>query len=285
MADKPFISVVIPLYNKEKSIIKTLNSIFQQSFPDFEIVIVDDGSTDRSCQIVREIQNTHEKGGIIKLVQQKNAGPSAARNTGVRHVTAEWVVFLDADDEITSDALEYYSKMITAHPDMDILDCAKYIRYGDNLVPFPHPIEGWVKNNMRECFFGNILPGAGFSVFRKTLLDRCPYDERIRRYEDAEWLLRLLDGTKVYSSRHVTSIHDTNFAEASAPRKDFREDYIAYLDFNKGGFWRKMCVYRSFLEGRELYQEACHSLYRKWYWRYDLLLLYKILNLFRFKKF
>ena len=69
MSYKPFISIVIPLYNKETSITKTLSSIFQQSFSDFEIVIVDDGSTDRSYQIVREFQAKNEKDVIIKLVQ------------------------------------------------------------------------------------------------------------------------------------------------------------------------------------------------------------------------
>lgn len=271
--NKPRFSVVVPLYNKEKSIERTVSGVLAQTFPDFELVIVDDGSTDGSVDIVRSITDPR-----IRLVQQPNGGPSAARNTGVRHTKADWVVFLDADDELTPDALEHFDKMLKAHPEADIIDCAKQCRVGDRLIDVPHPIEGWVKNNMRECYFGHISPGAGFSVFRKAVLDRCPYDERLRRYEDAEWLLRILDGTRVYSSRKVTSIHDMNYAQASAPRKDIREDAMGYLSLKGKNFWAKMATFRLYLEERESYPADCHRLYPTWYWRYDLLLLHKLLN-------
>lgn len=270
---KPEISVIIPLYNKEESIERTINGLLRQTFCDFEIVIVDDGSTDGSLGIVSGIKDKR-----IKIVSQSNAGPGAARNTGVRNAGADWIVFLDADDELLDDALEFFYDMIRKYPDMDILDSNKYCRRGEILTPMYHPIEGWVSNNMRECYYGRISPGAGFSVFRKTLLERNPYDEHIRRFEDAELLLRLLKGAKVYSSSRITSIHDFNYAEASSRRKDIYEDYAAYLDFNRGGFWQKMCVYRTFLEVRSEYPIEMRRLYPKYYYRYDLLLLHKILH-------
>jgi len=269
----PKISVIIPLYNKEKSIERSINSILKQTFRDFEIVVVDDGSTDNSLAVVNAIKDDR-----ILIVSQRNAGPGAARNTGVKNATANWIVFLDADDEILIDTLEFFNTMIAKYPNMDILDSNKYCRRGETLIPMYHPIEGWVRNNMRECYFGRISPGAGFSVFRKTLLERNPYDEHIRRFEDAELLLRLLKGAKVYSSSRITSIHDFNYAEASSRRKDIYEDYAAYLDFNRGGFWQKMCVYRTFLEVRSEYPIEMRRLYPKYYYRYDLLLLHKILN-------
>ena len=75
-------------------------------------------------------------------------------------------------------------------------------------------------------------------------------------------------------------IVNCDFSAASHPRKDVMEDYFAYLDFSKGGFWRKMCVYRTFLEERELYPEYGKSHYSKMYKRYDWLLMYKLLNWF-----
>lgn len=270
---KPRFTVVVPLYNKEQSIERTVRGILDQTFTDFELVIVDDGSTDSSVAKVKTFDDPR-----IRLVQQPNGGPSAARNTGVRHAKADWVVFLDADDELTPDALEHFDKTINAHPEADIIDCAKQCRLNDRLIDVPHPIEGWVKNNMRECYFGRISPGAGFSVFRKSVLARCPYDERLRRYEDAEWLVRILDGTRVYSSRKVTSIHDMNFAEASNRRKDIAEDAVGHLSLKGKNFWAKMATYRLYVEERENYPEECHRLYPSWYWRYDLLLLHKFLN-------
>ena len=89
------ISVVIPLYNKEASIKQALMSVLSQSYQEFEVVIVDDGSTDNSVAKVEEIQDSR-----IRLIRQENGGPSKARNTGVKNAKGEWILFLDADDEL-----------------------------------------------------------------------------------------------------------------------------------------------------------------------------------------
>lgn len=280
MGGKPFISVVIPLYNKENSIAQSLQSVLRQEYTNFEVVVVDDGSTDKSVEIVNSIED-----GRIRLFRQSNAGPSKARNMGVSNAQGEWIVFLDADDELLPKALSIFECIISEHPDIDIVDCNRYIRVDSQERLGYHPLEGLVENPLKECFYGLISPGEGRAAFRHSLLSKIPYNERIRRFEDAELLVRLLPVAKVYSTTQSTMIVNCDFSVASHPRKDVMEDYFAYLDFSKGSFWHKMCVYRTFLEERELYSEYGKKHYAKWYWRYDLLLLYKILNLFRFKKF
>lgn len=275
MTDKPFISVVIPLYNKEKSIAQSLKSVLNQAYTHFEIVVVDDGSTDKSVEEVRSIGDDR-----IQLLGQSNAGPSKARNTGVKNSKGDWIVFLDADDELLPDALSIFAEIIVEHQDVDIIDCNRYVRRGNDEQLGFHPLEGYVKNPFKECFYGLVLPGEGRAAFRKTLLLKRPYHEKIRRFEDAELIIRLLSDAKVYSSRKATMIVNCDFSAASHPRKDVMEDYFAYLDFSKGGFWRKMCVYRTFLEERELYPEYGKSHYSKMYKRYDWLLMYKLLNWF-----
>lgn len=94
------ISIVIPLYNKERSVAHALNSVLKQSFQDFEIVVVDDGSTDGSCDEVYKVTDPR-----IRLVHQQNAGVSAARNKGIAEARGEYVAFLDADDEWKPDYL------------------------------------------------------------------------------------------------------------------------------------------------------------------------------------
>lgn len=275
MTDKPFISVVIPLYNKEKSIAQSLKSVLDQTYTNFEIVVVDDGSTDKSVEVVKNIGNER-----IQLLGQPNAGPSKARNTGVKNSKGDWVVFLDADDELLPEALSIFTEIIVEHQDVDIIDCNRYVRRGEDEQQGFHPLEGYVKNPFKECFYGLVSPGEGRAAFRKTLLLKHPYNERIRRFEDAELIIRLLSDAKVYSSRKATMIVNCDFSAASHPRKDVMEDYFAYLDFSKGGFWRKMCVYRTFLEERELYPEFGKVHYAKMYKRYDWLLVYKLLNWF-----
>jgi glycosyltransferase involved in cell wall biosynthesis len=88
------VSVVIPLYNKAPYIQRAIDSVLAQTYADFELIIVDDGSTDGSGDIVRQYADPR-----IRLIVQENAGPGAARNRGLREANAEYIAFLDADDE------------------------------------------------------------------------------------------------------------------------------------------------------------------------------------------
>lgn len=271
--NQPLISVIIPLYNKEACIARTMKSVLSQKGCTFEAVVVDDGSTDRSLSIVESFADDR-----VHIIRQANGGPSKARNTGMRKATGDWIVFLDADDELLPDALETFSKLINAHPDVDIFDCGHMDVYKGRRTPARHPLEGYVANPMRECFFARISPGNARSAIRRDYVLRFPFDERIRRFEDAEWLGRLLPGARVYSTTQPTFLVNHDNSSASSPRKDVRDDYFAYIDFRKGGFWQRMCAYRCFLENRDLYPEYGHRHYRRMYYRYDLLLLFKALN-------
>ena len=193
---------------------------------------------------------------------------------------ADWLVFLDADDELLPNALVTFAEVIEKHSDVDVFDANKIILIKENKTLQYHPLEGYVKNPLKACFFSKVMPGNGSSAFRKEFFLQQPYNDKIRRFEDAELLIRQLACARVYSLKTPTLLFNRNFAEASHPRKDVMEDYFAYLDFSKGGFWRKMCVYRTFLEERELYPEFGKVHYAKMYKRYDWLLVYKLLNWF-----
>jgi glycosyltransferase involved in cell wall biosynthesis len=108
------ISVVIPLHNKDRYIGRALNSIFAQTYEDFEVVVVDDGSSDHGPDIVRRYRDRR-----LRLIQQDNAGPGAARNRGVRETRGHYVAFLDADDEWLPDFL----KVTLDHLNKNV-DCA-----------------------------------------------------------------------------------------------------------------------------------------------------------------
>lgn len=276
------ISVIIPLYNKEAIIERTLRSILSQDYDDYEVVIVDDGSTDNSAAVAKQfIANLPpSKGGTgWDYIQQENGGPSKARNTGVSNANGEWIVFLDADDELTDGALLYFADITKQYSDADIIDCGGYIRNGDKLTLRYHPLEGKVKNPLRAFYYRTISPGCGHSIFRTSFVKKYPYDEHIRRFEDCDILLRMLPNANVYSTQHPTEIHDVNFVAASIPRKNVYEDYFAYLDMSKGCFWYKMNIFKIFIEERNNYPESGRELYPLWYKRYDLLLLMKIINL------
>lgn len=109
------ISVIIPLYNKAASIGLTLRAVLEQTFQDFEVVVVDDGSTDGGADVVRAVDDAR-----IRLVSQPNAGVSSARNRGVSESRGEFVAFLDADDLWRPTYLETQFALTRKYPDCDV---------------------------------------------------------------------------------------------------------------------------------------------------------------------
>lgn len=123
--DNTLISVIIPAYNAEKTIEKCVESIQQQKFQDFEIVIVDDGSKDKTVMICN---NLSKKDSRISVVCQKNAGSSAARNVGITRAKGKYIVFIDSDDYVND---EYLTKLLSpvTQTDIDIVICGISIYY------------------------------------------------------------------------------------------------------------------------------------------------------------
>ena len=94
------LSVIVPMYNSEKYIERCINSIINQEMKDIEIILINDGSVDKTKNIVGKYVNKHKN---IKLInKEKNEGLSAARNTGIKNATGEYIVFIDSDDEINN---------------------------------------------------------------------------------------------------------------------------------------------------------------------------------------
>lgn len=112
---KPFISVVIPFYNASEYIYRSVNSVLTQTYQNFELIIVDDGSTDGSGDIVKNIKDSR-----IRLIQQNNAGVGAARNRGINEAQGKYVAFLDADDKWDCTFLEIIVELIDLYPEAGI---------------------------------------------------------------------------------------------------------------------------------------------------------------------
>lgn len=106
---RPRFSVIMPTFNRSAIIRESLNSVFHQTFEDFEFIVVDDGSTDNTCDVISEYSQ-------IKLILQENSGPGAARNLAVQHASGEYLAFLDSDDIWFPWTLETYQHIITDNP-------------------------------------------------------------------------------------------------------------------------------------------------------------------------
>jgi len=106
----PKFSIIIPVYNVEKYIGKCLDSVINQTYQDYEVIVVNDGTKDDSMDIVKKYD--------VKIVNQQNQGLSAARNTGVKEAKGEYILFLDSDDSIEKDLLKELNKAIKNNPDL-----------------------------------------------------------------------------------------------------------------------------------------------------------------------
>ena len=110
-AAKPFFSIVIPLYNKQEHIANTLQSVLHQTFADFELLVIDDGSTDESAKVVDLFHDNR-----LRVFRQQNAGVSAARNQGIKRARGRYIAFLDADDLWEPQYLARMCKLIQGYP-------------------------------------------------------------------------------------------------------------------------------------------------------------------------
>lgn len=187
----PSISVVIPTYNRAKIVPKALASVFAQTFPAAEIIVVDDGSGDDTRQVLAGY------GDRIRAISQSNGGLSAARNTGILAAESEWIAFLDDDDEYVPERLAIAAETIALHPEINVhaTNTALVSEDGAEIDMFDlrgreagehmrleRPLE-WI---LGGCFFAqtlvvrkSVLLEAG--LFRKTF------------YEDMDLFVRLSD--------------------------------------------------------------------------------------------
>lgn len=267
------ISVIIPLYNKEQIVERSVRSVLSQDYDDFEVVIVDDGSTDRSKEVVRGIDDAR-----IRIVEQENGGPSKARNTGVRYAKGEWVVFLDADDELLPGALSYFLGMQERHSEADFF-CAPYVWFekGVGKICFSYD-NRVVRNPYREHFGENFLPRTGAFLCRREKCLSVPFNERLWRFEDLEWQFRIYRQVVIFTCSQPVLRLNVGFASASCARKDIEEDFIGHLDFRGKCFWERMSLYAFYLGERDYYGEQTKRLYPTLRYRYDLLVIYKMLK-------
>jgi glycosyltransferase involved in cell wall biosynthesis len=182
----PEISVIIPFYNREKSLRSAIQSVLDQDFHDFEIWAVDDGSTDSSCEIVQLIQDARVK--LIKL--EKNQGAQAARNAGIKAANSPWITFLDSDDVYLPSSLSSrYQFALKNNVQVVHSDCLIMRSEWTHAKKFGTvPLSGNVYLKLLQKP-GPTFPGL---FVAKAALEKIGYlDQEIRAYQEWDTAIRL----------------------------------------------------------------------------------------------
>ncbi len=183
----PTISIIVPAYNAEHTILKTIESVQQQTFSDFELIVINDGSTDRTLELLDTVKEPR-----IKIFSYQNGGVSVARNRGIANARGEFIAFLDADDLWTLDKLELQLTALQQHPKAGVAyswthymdEQGKYF-YADRPIFF----EG---NVYADLLVRNFLVSGSNPLIRRQAIESVgEFDPTLTHGEDWEFYLRL----------------------------------------------------------------------------------------------
>ncbi|MGD1455134.1 glycosyltransferase family 2 protein [Vibrio harveyi] len=201
MKEIPLISVIVPVYNVEKYIEKCILSLVEQTYENYEVIIVDDGSLDCSIALAKAVIQSDKR---FKIVTQKNGGLSSARNFGVKQSKGYYISFLDSDDYFSPDFLQKMVFNLTNN-DADIVVCSMYlVDESYNVLEKRGPNKSSVITG-EEAFLDNlftksITSGAQNKLYRRSLVLKYPYPLGLYYEDRATTYKMFLDSKRVYLS-------------------------------------------------------------------------------------
>jgi len=187
VSNRPFVTVVIPAYNAEATIRETINSVLNQTLTDFELFVIDDGSTDATATIAAEFSDSRVHGFSFD-----HAGPSSARNRGIERASGQFIAFLDADDLWTPDKLHSQTEVLLREPETALVyswtDCiddkGRFLRHGSHVRA-----EGKVYELLLSR---NFIDNGSAPIVRKSAFEEVGlFNEDYRAGEDWDMWLRL----------------------------------------------------------------------------------------------
>lgn len=175
----PLVSVIIPVYNREKYIAATLQSVFDQDYRPLEVIVVDDGSTDNSAEIIRSF-----KEALYFFQRHKGSGPALARNLGIRHSRGELISFLDSDDIWLSAKTRLQSDFLMKNPKIGYVLCQV-----KNFLEAGVDQPSWINGNETNHTCSSYLPSA--LMAGRSLFDQIGFfDPHFALGEDTDWFFR-----------------------------------------------------------------------------------------------
>lgn len=176
----PYFSVIIPSFNRAHTIVRTINGILEQNFNDFELLIVDDGSSDSTKETIEVFLNDSR----IKYFYQNNAGVCAARNNGAKNATGDYLIFLDSDDFVEKDWLKDFYDI--NNKKNDILFCSMKLIKADHSIKLTSCLNPYEDGKSK-----GITTAGSWAIKKEVFFEAGMYDEKIKFGENTELRFRL----------------------------------------------------------------------------------------------
>jgi glycosyltransferase involved in cell wall biosynthesis len=223
---EPLVSIILPTYNRERELSRAIRSVLEQTYTHFELVVVDDGSTDNSAEVVAGFDDAR----IRYIKHDRRRGGGAARNSGIQRSDSAFIAFQDSDDEWLPDKLARQMPLLEGvQPEVGAVYCG-YIRFGpgasEHYFPQPH-ITQKAGDILPSLLLENFI-GTPTLIVRRECFDRVGlFDERLARFQDWELMIRIAGAYQIafipepllrayYAEENITSGHDRSLAEAEA---------------------------------------------------------------------
>ncbi len=183
----PTISVIVPAYNAERTILETITSVQQQTFSDFELLVINDGSTDQTLELLNTVNEPR-----IKICSYPNGGVSVARNRGITHARGKFIAFLDADDLWTVEKLELQLAALQQHPEAGVVySWAYYMDEQGQSIRSSEPV--YFAGNVYAQLLVNdfVVSGSNCLISRQAITSVGEFDTALAPAEDWDYWLRL----------------------------------------------------------------------------------------------
>ena len=221
-SDLPLVSIIIPVYNRERYLAEAIESVLAQTYPAIELIVVDDGSSDRSAEVAQRYLP------FVKYCFQPNGGTAAARNTGIALAQGEFLAFLDSDDIWTEDKLSRQMAAFTADPDLDAA-------FGYVKQFYSPELDDDFRQRIRcpEDAIAGYLSGTMLS--KSTAFSRVGlFNTTLRIGVDIEWYSRIVDQnlkmTLLPDVIYLRRLHQTNIGNSERYKDDLLQVIKAMLD-------------------------------------------------------
>lgn len=227
------VSVVIPVYNRERTIEKAMQSVLEQTYSDLELIIVDDGSTDKTREIVKNVTDPR-----VKYIYQDNMGACVARNHGIDEADGDYIAFQDSDDVWHKDKIEKQLQIFSTHENVDIVCCqTQCLRLDGSVFLSGENIPKGLLD--RENYPGGITTQT--LVMKREITDNVRFDPKVTRYQDLDFLLTAQKNYSIYCvadslvDRYIGEDSITNHPERIYEMAEyFEKKYPEKMQYKKG---------------------------------------------------
>lgn len=245
------ISVIIPLYNKEKYIVDTIKNVLNQTFQSFEIIVVDDGSTDEGVYKVKQIEDFR-----VKVISKDNGGVSSARNKGVEEAKFDYIAFLDADDEWENNHLENILSLIDKYNDVaDVFVTNFFAKYSDSKkkVNRIDLTTGIIENYFQKILNKPVIHTSSVAIRKTAFYEVGQFNAVLSRGEDIDLWIRLakkynIAYSDVATSNYLQDANNNSSSKVFHPSKSivYYLDFISSISYYERQFYKKIIIRKFF---------------------------------------